>query len=60
MQMQRYRKMGYYQYGGWCNNIIIEYDEKRQGLPDVPLHMEQDNNRTIEQYNNTTEEYPYP
>jgi len=30
-----------------CNDIVvIEYDGKRPGLPDAPVVMEHDNNRT--------------
>jgi len=32
-----------------CNDaVIIEYDRRRSGLPNEPVVMKQDNNRTIE------------
>ena len=30
-----------------CNtSVIVEYDRRRSGLPNAPLDMEYDNNRT--------------
>ena len=32
-----------------CNDIVTtEHDERRPGLPNAPLHMKRDNNRTEE------------
>ena len=32
-----------------CNDIIIiDYDERRRGLPYTPLHIQHDNNRITE------------